>query len=563
VTARAMVFRTGGWLLLVVALLAFGSAAASGATPVVPVPTVQTVVSTTRFEGRTDVLLKSIGVDSAPGAEPRVSCSRCLRYDTKIQVAHPARGAVLYRGVNWILQPGRVVSIRIIRAGEVGRYVLLRAQVGKRGGIVPTKTGCLASLRRVTRCPPGPSKRKKPILKVVVTPAGTPPPSLVTPSGLGGLAQQDQTLRLTAGVWANSTTQNEIWNDCNSAGHDCTPIPGQTVAGFGDSYVITAADVGHTIVVVETATGPGGSTTVDSAPTAVVIPPAPVNLTPPALFGAAQQGQTITLTYGTWAYGRNQTGTWFDCSTAGNHCTPIAGPTGAHVGQSYVITAADVGHTIVVVETATGPGGSTTVDSAPTAVVIPPAPVNLTPPALFGAAQQGQTITLTYGTWAYSTAQTGIWFDCDSAGAACLESSNQPPGDRYVLGAADVGHTIVLAETATGPGGSTTVNSGPTAVVSPAVAPKNLTPPSLHGTAQQGQTITLTYGTWAGSTEQAGTWLDCDGSGGACAVSSNQPLGDKYVLGAADVGHTIVFAETATGPGGSTTVDSEPTAVVT
>ena len=463
-TARAMVFRTGGWLLLVVALLAFGSAAASGATPVVPVPTVQTVVSTTRFEGRTDVLLKSIGVDSAPGAEPRVSCSRCLRYDTKIQVAHPARGAVLYRGVNWILQPGRVVSIRIIRAGEVGRYVLLRAQVGKRGGIVPTKTGCLASLRRVTRCPPGPSKRKKPILKVVVTP---------------------------------------------------------------------------------------------------VIPPAPVNLTPPALFGAAQQGQTITLTYGTWAYGRNQTGTWFDCSTAGNHCTPIAGPTGAHVGQSYVITAADVGHTIVVVETATGPGGSTTVDSAPTAVVIPPAPVNLTPPALFGAAQQGQTITLTYGTWAYSTAQTGIWFDCDSAGAACLESSNQPPGDRYVLGAADVGHTIVLAETATGPGGSTTVNSGPTAVVSPAVAPKNLTPPSLHGTAQQGQTITLTYGTWAGSTEQAGTWLDCDGSGGACAVSSNQPLGDKYVLGAADVGHTIVFAETATGPGGSTTVDSEPTAVVT
>ena len=463
-TARAMVFRTGGWLLLVVALLAFGSAAASGATPVVPVPTVQTVVSTTRFEGRTDVLLKSIGVDSAPGAEPRVSCSRCLRYDTKIQVAHPARGAVVYRGVNWILQPGRVVSIRIIRAGEVGRYVLLRAQVGKRGGIVPTKTGCLASLRRVTRCPPGPSKRKKPILKVVVTPAGTPPPSLVTPSGLGGLAQQDQTLRLTAGVWANSTTQNEIWNDCNSAGHDCTPIPGQTVAGFGDSYVITAADVGHTIVVVETATGPGGSTTVDSAPTAVVIPPAPVNLTPPALFGAAQQGQTITLTYGTWAY---------------------------------------------------------------------------------------------------STAQTGIWFDCDSAGAACLESSNQPPGDRYVLGAADVGHTIVLAETATGPGGSTTVNSGPTAVVSPAVAPKNLTPPSLHGTAQQGQTITLTYGTWAGSTEQAGTWLDCDGSGGACAVSSNQPLGDKYVLGAADVGHTIVFAETATGPGGSTTVDSEPTAVVT
>lgn len=98
----------------------------------------------------------------------------------------------------------------------------------------------------------------------------------------------------------------------------------------------------------------------------------PVNSSPPAISGSASQGQTLIESHGSWsgaptAYAYQ----WARCDSSGNGCVSISGAT----GQSYTITAADVGHTIRVFEDASNADGvGTTAESAATAVVPATAP---------------------------------------------------------------------------------------------------------------------------------------------------------------------------------------------
>src|ERR1019366_4099083 len=145
----------------------------------------------------------------------------------------------------------------------------------------------------------------------------------------------------------------------------------------GQTYTLTANDVGSTIEVQETATNTGGpSTPASSTPTALVTPPpVPVNTAVPTITGNAVEGQTLTETHGSWS--NSPTGVsdqWQDCDSTGTICTAILGAS----GPTYTLTAKDIGSTIEVQETATnsfGPG--TAANSTPTALVAaPPVPVN-------------------------------------------------------------------------------------------------------------------------------------------------------------------------------------------
>jgi hypothetical protein len=104
-------------------------------------------------------------------------------------------------------------------------------------------------------------------------------------------------------------------------------------------------------------------------------PPAvPVDATAPTIAGTTTQGQTLTEGHGSWT--NSPTGyayQWEDCNASGGACTAIAGAT----GQAYTLTAADVGHTVRVLETASNAGGSGTAAlSAITAMIAAlPAPV--------------------------------------------------------------------------------------------------------------------------------------------------------------------------------------------
>ena len=101
--------------------------------------------------------------------------------------------------------------------------------------------------------------------------------------------------------------------------------------------------------------------------TRALIPPPPVAATPPAIAGTASVGQTLTASPGTWTAPAPPTVTyrWQRCDATGGACAPIAGAS----GPGYTVSAADAGHTLVVVVTATSARRSAAAQSAPTAVV--------------------------------------------------------------------------------------------------------------------------------------------------------------------------------------------------
>src|SRR5690349_17920775 len=105
-------------------------------------------------------------------------------------------------------------------------------------------------------------------------------------------------------------------------------------------------------------------------------PQIPSNTALPVVSGTAQQGQTLSGTAGSWS--SNQAPTfayqWQRCDSGGGSCIDVGGAT----GQSYVLTATDVGSTMRFAVTATNKFGSATATSAPTTLVLPPPAV---PPA--------------------------------------------------------------------------------------------------------------------------------------------------------------------------------------
>jgi hypothetical protein len=95
--------------------------------------------------------------------------------------------------------------------------------------------------------------------------------------------------------------------------------------------------------------------------------PAPVNTVLPVISGSAANGQTLTISNGTWS--NTPTGyayQWQRCDQFGNNAASITGA----VSTSYLLLAADVAHTIRCVVTATNGSGSTAATSVQTTLVV-------------------------------------------------------------------------------------------------------------------------------------------------------------------------------------------------
>src|SRR5205823_425517 len=129
------------------------------------------------------------------------------------------------------------------------------------------------------------------------------------------------------------------------------------------------------------------------------------------------------------------------------------------------------------------------------------APVNQSAPVVSGTAVPGERWAVTAGSWSGSPTPTlsEQWQRCDSGGGNCVDIGGAT-GSTYQLVGADLGSTLRAKETATNTAGSASAASTVTAVVSAAAsAPVNQSAPVVSGTAVQGQTLTVTAGSWSGS----------------------------------------------------------------
>jgi hypothetical protein len=181
----------------------------------------------------------------------------------------------------------------------------------------------------------------------------------------------------------------------------------------------------------------------------------------------------LTLTPGAWANTTSQTETWESCvgdlehlgAVATGPCTPIAVD-----GDAYAISSRDDFDSIAVVETATGPGGTSNYTIEAPEVEPPPSVTfrDTTPPRLSApgpnTASPGQTITLYTGNWAFGSVTKTEWQLCFSV-TKCVDINPQPTGDTWVVpsGAGDEhlnGWFVQVYVTATG-AGTTTVLTAP------------------------------------------------------------------------------------------------------
>lgn len=131
------------------------------------------------------------------------------------------------------------------------------------------------------------------------------------------------------------------------------------------------------------------------------------------------------------------------------------------------------------------------------AYVYPSGPSNAAPPSIAGEPAAGETLTGSHGSWTDSpTSYADTWEDCDASGRNCVNTGFT--GLRYLLSSSDVGHTIVLSETATNlVGTSAPALSAPTAVVVAASTPTTV--------ATTGTTATTTTTTTTATTATTGT----------------------------------------------------------
>jgi hypothetical protein len=207
----------------------------------------------------------------------------------------------------------------------------------------------------------------------------------------------------------------------------------------------------------------------------------PINQVAPSVTGAAQQGQTLTTTNGTWTNGVGGSGAityvvaWQRCNPNLTGCADIGGATSA----SYTLGTADVGSVVRSTIKATDTSGTNdpAQASAPTSTVTAApslAPANTTQPTITGTPADGQTLGEVDGNWTGSTPITFsyVWQLCDATGSGCLPITGAT-AKAYLLTSAAVGKTLRVQVTAANANGARTTTTVPTAVVADS-GPKSL-----------------------------------------------------------------------------------------
>ncbi len=195
---------------------------------------------------------------------------------------------------------------------------------------------------------------------------------------------------------------------------------------------------------------------------------APVDTAPPTISGTPTVGQPLTASDGTWSNAPTSFAyQWLRCNGGGNGCADVANGT----QKTYTLVVTDAGQTIRVRVTATNANGSSSAQSAQTAVVASAtssaAPKNTSLPTVSGTPKVGQTLTGAPGSWSGNpTSFAYQWQRCDADVAACASLSGAT-STTYALPVADLGYRLRVVVTAKNAKGSTSATSAITTIAAP------------------------------------------------------------------------------------------------
>jgi GH25 family lysozyme M1 (1,4-beta-N-acetylmuramidase) len=188
-------------------------------------------------------------------------------------------------------------------------------------------------------------------------------------------------------------------------------------------------------------------------------------------------------------------------------------------------------------------------------------------PTIVGTAQTGKTLAAVPGAWAGGKPLVFAyqWLRCDAAGAGCAPIVGAT-AETYLPVSDDVGHALTVAVTAQSAIGTASATSPATPAVSSSgstvTRPAATSAPTVSGTPQAGQTLSLTVGLWTGSpTAFTYQWRRCSAVATQC-VAIVGASSSTYTLTPDDIGATISPVVTATGRGGSTSAPAPTTAAV-
>jgi hypothetical protein len=189
-------------------------------------------------------------------------------------------------------------------------------------------------------------------------------------------------------------------------------------------------------------------------------------------------------------------------------------------------------------------------------------PVNSGTPTISGTAQEGQTLSVSNGSWSGSpTSYAYAWSQCDASGNSCSAIAGATAA-TYKAAKTDVGKTLRVTVTAADTAGSGQATSAPSAVISSTAAPTPSAAPAITGSLTVGSTLTAGKGTWSGDpTSYAFAWSRCDAHGDSCATIDGATA-STYALTQAAAGRTFRLSVVATNKDGSTQFTSAQTAAV-
>jgi sugar lactone lactonase YvrE len=379
-------------------------------------------------------------------------------------------------------------------------------------------------------------------------PEVTGPPTNTEAPIIEGTIQEGEPLTTDAGMWSGSTPFSYAyqWERCNSSGESCASISGATSA----IYTPISGDLGHTLRAVVTATNGLGSASSSSAATGVVSQ-APTNTVLPSISGAAQDGETLTASTGTWEGSSPLTYTyqWQSCDSLGMSCLNITEAT----TSTYSVAGTDAGSTVDVVVTASNAAGSVDATSAATSSVSVEAG-GTGAPSIEGFPNEGETLYANAGAWGEASEAVQLsyqWEHCNASGEECddIEEATTP---RYELGEGDVGSTLRVLIGATSQAGSISITTATTSVIGAPRTLANGSPPTVSGTPQKGLTLTAAHGEWTGegTISYAYQWQSCEADGSDCAEIEGATT-SSYTLLESDVGQAVRVLVTATDANGS------------